>query len=77
MIELFKKDVGLCQNVLIGGAMVLLIPYVRSIIYTYSAGGLTSGESMESLSLGLMGASRSSFISVSYTHLTLPTIYSV
>ena len=42
MIDLFKKDVGLCQNVLIGGVMALLIPYVKSIIYTYSAGGLTS-----------------------------------
>ena len=62
MIELFKKDVGLCQNVLIGGAMALLIPYVKLIIQTYSAGGLTSGESMELLSLGLMNASVPSFI---------------
>ena len=62
MIDLFKKDVGLCQNVLIGGVMALLIPYVKLIIQTYSAGGLTSGESMELLSLGLMNASVPSFI---------------
>ena len=37
------------------------------------AGGITSGESYQTL-LGVTGSGKTS---VSYTHLTLPTIYSV
>ena len=60
MLELIKKDFGLCRHVLIGGVIALIVPYLTVIIYTACTSGLSDSESIEFLSLSLLGASSTS-----------------
>ena len=63
MIELLKKDFGLCRHVLLGGVIALLVPYLAVIVYTVGTGGtaaLSASESIEYVSLSLLGASQTS-----------------
>ncbi len=60
MIELLKKDFGLCRHVLMGGVIALLVPYLAVIVYAACTSGLSDSESIEFLSLSLLGASQTS-----------------
>ena len=56
MLELIRKDVGQCRNVLFGCLIALFAPYVAAVSNTLSTSGLTPGQTFEHFCLGLLQA---------------------
>lgn len=62
MLELLKKDLGMCRLLLIGGFLAVTVPYLFFTLYSLYGKGLTAEETRQLWGMSLLAGSQFSVI---------------